>query len=80
MVNGNSSQSGLLGTPEDNKLGSNLSRSRSAQAATTKLTIPSNYKEGPRSALPSQSFNVPAPLRSATRNWEGDGDNGDGHW
>lgn len=82
MSNGNgaSAQASLLGAPtDDSKLNSGLSRSRSAQAAVTaKLPVPGNYRDGPRSAQPSQSFNVPVLPRQATRNWEGSGDFGDG--
>lgn len=73
MVNGSSAQAGLLGAPEDNKLGASLSRSRSAQAAaSSKLTTPGSLKDGPRSALPSQSFNIPSTPRLGlgVRNWD----------
>ncbi|KAF7359288.1 Leucine-rich repeat-containing protein SOG2 [Mycena sanguinolenta] len=68
-VNGNSSFSsnaatGLgLGPPEEYRVASSLSRSRSAQPSpSSKLAIPP-AQDQPRSALPSQSFNVPPMLR-----------------
>jgi hypothetical protein len=70
------SQSGLLVAPED-RLGASLSRSRSAQsAASQKLAVLS--KDGPRSALPNQSFNIPMPPRLGTRNRDGGSDTPDG--
>ncbi|KAJ7261291.1 RAM signaling pathway protein-domain-containing protein [Mycena haematopus] len=67
--NGNSSFSsnaatGLgLGPPEEYRVGSSLSRSRSAQPSpSSKLAFPP-AQEQPRSALPSQSFKVPSVLR-----------------
>ena len=76
--NGTSAQASLLAAPTDDSSSSGLSRSRSAQAAVTaKLLLPGNYRDGPRSAQPSQSFNVPLLPRQTTRNWDG-GDFGDG--
>ncbi|KAJ7461010.1 RAM signaling pathway protein-domain-containing protein [Mycena galericulata] len=52
-----------LGLPEEYRVGSSLSRSRSAQpSASSKLALPPS-QEQPRSALPSQSFKVPPVLR-----------------
>ncbi|KAJ7168184.1 RAM signaling pathway protein-domain-containing protein [Mycena crocata] len=52
-----------LGPPEEYRVGSSLSRSRSAQpSASSKLALPPS-QEQPRSALPSQSFKVPPVLR-----------------
>jgi len=71
MLNVGSTQIGLPGAPED-RLGPNLSRSRSAQAAASqKLAVSS--REGPRSALPMQTFNVPLSPRPGMRNWDGGG-------
>lgn len=73
-----STQTGLLGAPEDSRLGPSLSRSRSAQAAASlKVVAPS--KDGPHSALPLQSFNLPSiPVRPGVRNWDGSTDAADG--
>lgn len=78
MLVGASAQAGLLSAPEDSRLGPSLSRSRSAQAAASlKVVMPS--KDGPRSALPLQSFNLPAiPVRPGARNWDGGIDLSDG--
>jgi len=78
MLAGPSSQPGLLGAPDDSRLGPSLSRSRSAQpAASSKLVAPS--RDSPRSALPTQSFNLPPiPPRLGVRNWDGGGDSADG--
>jgi len=55
MVNGST---GLMGVPEDGRLGANLSRSRSAQpSASSKLQTA--QRDIPRSALPHQAFKVP---------------------
>ncbi|KAJ7118730.1 RAM signaling pathway protein-domain-containing protein [Mycena epipterygia] len=52
-----------LGLVEEYRVGSSLSRSRSAQpSASSKLALPL-APEQPRSALPSQSFKVPPVLR-----------------
>ncbi|KAK7035733.1 leucine-rich repeat-containing protein SOG2 [Favolaschia claudopus] len=52
-----------LGPPEEYRVGSSLSRSRSAQPSSgSKLALPP-AQEQPRSALPSQSFKVPPVLR-----------------
>jgi hypothetical protein len=52
-----------LGGAEDSRLGASLSRSRSAQpASSTKVVIPSQ-RDGPRSALPNQTFHIPAIQR-----------------
>ncbi|KAJ7491287.1 RAM signaling pathway protein-domain-containing protein [Mycena latifolia] len=52
-----------LGPPEEYRVASSLSRSRSAQpSASSKLALPPP-QEQPRSALPSQSFKVPPVLR-----------------
>ncbi|KAF8894501.1 RAM signaling pathway protein-domain-containing protein [Infundibulicybe gibba] len=49
----------LQGNLDDSRLGSSLSRSRSAQpSASIKITAPSP-QDGPRSALPTQSFKIP---------------------
>lgn len=67
MLNASAAQAGLLGPPDENRLGASLSRSRSAQPpASLKLTVPSQ-QEGPRSALPTQSFKVPAIRRVQAR-------------
>ncbi|KAI0082789.1 hypothetical protein K474DRAFT_1654962 [Panus rudis PR-1116 ss-1] len=52
----------LAGTPVDDMLGANLSRSRSAAPKpTNKFT--QVLREAPRSALPHQSFKIPTPPR-----------------
>lgn len=59
---------GLLAmpVPEETRLGASLSRSRSAQAnVSSKLAV----SAGPKSALPSQSFNVPWSSRPG-REWD----------
>lgn len=58
------SNTGLsLALPEEYRVGSSLSRSRSAQPSpSSKLALPPS-QEQPRSALPSQSFKVPPVLR-----------------
>lgn len=78
MIAGASAQHGLLGAPDDSRLGPSLSRSRSAQAAASlKLVAPS--KDGSRSALPTQSFNLPPiPPRLGITNWDGGADSADG--
>jgi len=76
MLNGASTHAGLLGAPED-RLGASLSRSRSAQsAASEKLAVLS--RDGSRSALPNQSFNIPIPSRQGIRNRDGAGDTAEG--
>jgi hypothetical protein len=77
MLVGASTQTGLLSAPEDSRLGPSLSRSRSAQAAASlKVVAPS--KDGPRSALPLQTFNLPSiPMRPGVRNWDGGTDSAD---
>lgn len=77
MLNGVPSvQASLLGAPED-RLVPSLSRSRSAQAAASQKLAPIS-RDGSRSALPNQSFNVPNPPRPGARNWDGVGDTVDG--
>jgi hypothetical protein len=68
-------QAGLLGAPDD-RLGANLSRSQSTQAAASQKFAMSS-RDGSRSALPSQSFNIPSP-RPGARKWDGGGDMADG--
>ncbi|KAJ7632148.1 RAM signaling pathway protein-domain-containing protein [Roridomyces roridus] len=52
-----------LGVLEEYRVGSSLSRSRSAQpSASSKLAL-AHSQEQPRSALPNQSFKVPAMMR-----------------
>ncbi|KAJ6606459.1 RAM signaling pathway protein-domain-containing protein [Mycena vulgaris] len=58
-----STNAAVLGLPEEYRVSSSLSRSRSAQpAASSKLALPPP-QEQPRSAQPSQSFKVPPVLR-----------------
>lgn len=58
-VFGISSAQNAFYMPEDNRLGSSLSRSRSAQPVpTTKHPLPASY-DVPHSALPSASFKIP---------------------
>ncbi|KAF5324937.1 hypothetical protein D9611_004582 [Ephemerocybe angulata] len=45
---------------DDNRLGSSLSRTRSAQPTPSLKTLPSFLHESPRSALPSSSFKIPS--------------------
>jgi RAM signalling pathway protein len=64
LVNGLSSNSAVNGaTSDDPHLGPNLMRSRSAQAATPKSVPPSPAREMPHSALPLQTFRIPAASR-----------------
>ena len=67
LVNGLSSNSAVIGAvPDDSHLGSNLTRSRSAQAGIPKIvtTLP---REMPHSALPQQTFRIPPiPLQART--------------
>jgi hypothetical protein len=59
LVNGLSSNSAMSGaTSDDSHLGSNLTRSRSAQANTPKSVTPLP-REMPHSALPQQTFRIP---------------------
>ncbi|KAJ6608619.1 RAM signaling pathway protein-domain-containing protein [Mycena sp. CBHHK59/15] len=53
----------VLGPPDEYRLGSSLSRSRSAQPSASSKLAPQSSQEQPRSALPSQSFKVPPVLR-----------------
>ncbi|KIJ63249.1 hypothetical protein HYDPIDRAFT_29512 [Hydnomerulius pinastri MD-312] len=71
---------------EDNRLGANLSRSRSTQQPKAlKLVAPGSSRDIPRSALPSQSFNIAMPPRFAVPvssagivvNGDGSGNRGD---
>ncbi|KII89252.1 hypothetical protein PLICRDRAFT_110138 [Plicaturopsis crispa FD-325 SS-3] len=61
LPNPSTSQMGHAGmqtAPDDGRLGTNLSRSRSAQpSASSKLSTPLS-RDGPRSAQPSQSFKI----------------------
>ncbi|KAF7978692.1 hypothetical protein HWV62_44951 [Athelia sp. TMB] len=60
---------GLLAMPEDSRLGASLSRSRSAQATvSSKLAL--STRDGPKSALPSQGFNVPWSSRARVPEWD----------
>ncbi|KAI0256779.1 RAM signaling pathway protein-domain-containing protein [Lactifluus subvellereus] len=60
LVNGLSSNSAVIGTTsDDTHLGINITRSRSAQAATSKIVMPSPAREMPHSALPHQTFRIP---------------------
>jgi len=77
MLNGASPQAGLLGAPEEGRLGASLSRSRSAQAAASQKLAPPS-RDGSRSALPTQSFNVPTSPWPGVRNWDNGDDMADG--
>jgi hypothetical protein len=68
LLSGPPPQAGLLGASDD-RLGTSLSRSRSAQAAASQK-LAALSRDGPRSALPNQSFNLPPP-RPGVRNWDG---------
>lgn len=58
LVNGLSSNSAVIGVvPDDSYLGSNLTRSRSAQA--TPKVVTTLPREMPHSALPQQTFRLP---------------------
>ena len=68
MING-ATPTGLLAMPEDSRLGASLSRSRSAQATvSSKLAL--SARDGPKSALPSQGFNVPWSSRARVPEWD----------
>lgn len=45
-------------SPDENRLGFSLSRSQSAQPSAT-FRLPLQSRDGPRSALPTQSFQIP---------------------
>lgn len=61
LINGLSSNSAVIGAASDDPhLGGNLTRSRSAQAASTPKPIsPLPVREMPHSALPQQTFRIP---------------------
>lgn len=60
-------QGGFLAAPEEIRLGSSLSRSRSAQPSSSLKLPVTPIQDGPRSALPTQSFKVPPVRRARTR-------------
>ena len=60
LANGLSSNSAVIGTSsDDSHPGTILTRSRSAQATTSKLVVPAPARELPHSALPHQTFRIP---------------------
>lgn len=60
------------GTPDEARLTSSLSRSRSAQPSGSFKISALTTHGGPRSALPSQSFNVPIIRRLRGRETRAD--------
>ncbi|KAF7353640.1 Leucine-rich repeat-containing protein SOG2 [Mycena venus] len=70
-ANGNSSVLGL-GPPEEYRVGSSLSRSRSAQPPASSKLAMTPGQEQPRSALPLQSFKVPPPVMRRGRSVAGE--------